>query len=150
MAHSFTDLLAHIVFSTRHRQPLLVPELKPRLFAYMGGIIRALDGTAVLINGPADHAHILGAFSARTALADYMRELKSRSSGWVHDTFPGHQDFAWQTGYAAFSVSESLRRRVLAYIANQEQHHQRLSFQDELLGLLKKHGVAYDARFVFD
>jgi REP element-mobilizing transposase RayT len=150
MAHSFTDLLTHIVFSTRHRQPLLTPDLQPRLFAYMGGIVRELDSVAVLINGPADHVHILAAIAPKTATADFLRELKSRSSGWVHETFPAHRLFAWQTGYAAFSVSESLRERVRDYIANQVQHHQRVTFQQEHIGLLEKHGIAYDPRFVLD
>jgi putative transposase len=150
MAHTFTDFLTHIVFSTKHREPLLTPEFKPRLFAYMGGIIRELDGTAILINGPADHVHILAVLPATSAPADVLRELKSRSSGWVHETFPAQSQFAWQTGYAAFSVSQSLREKVLAYISKQEEHHRRLTFEQELVLLLNKHGIAYDPRFVFD
>jgi len=149
MAHSFADLLVHVVFSTKRREPLLTPDIRPRLLAYMGGIIGGLDCVPVLINGPVDHEHALVALSTKTALANLLRELKGDSTAWVHATFPAHRGFAWQTGYAAFSVSESMRERVRAYIARQEEHHRRATFQEEYVRLLKKHGVAYDPRFVF-
>jgi putative transposase len=150
MAHTFTHLLTHIVFSTKERQPWLVPELKPRLFAYMGGIIRELDGHGMLINGPADHVHILTTFPARVALSDFMRDLKANSSGWVHDQFPEQPTFSWQTGYGAFAVSQSNLEQVKQYIQNQEAHHRKRSFKEEFVEFLKRHHLQYDERFLWE
>jgi putative transposase len=148
MAHSFTSLFTHLIFSTKDRLPLLTPDFKPRLFDYMGGIIRQLDGTSLLINGPEDHVHVLAKLPPTRALSDILRDLKGDSSKWVKDTL--EIDFAWQTGYAAFSVSKSITENVRTYIANQEQHHRRMTFQEEYLKFLKKHEIEYDERFVFD
>ena len=124
--------------------------LRARLFPYMGGILRELDAIPHLINGPNDHVHILGCLPARRALSEITRVLKTNSSRWVHEQFPANQMFAWQTGYAAFSVSKSITESVHAYIATQEEHHRRVSFHDEYLNFLKKHDIEYDPRFVFD
>ena len=150
MAHTFTHLLTHIVFSTKDRAPLLDAELKPRLFAYMGGIIRELDGQVMLINGPADHVHILTTIPARTSLSDFRRDLKANSSGWVHKEFPARRDFAWQTGYGAFAVSHSNLESVKEYIRNQEEHHHKLTFKEEFEAFLKRHEMAYDERYLWE
>ncbi len=150
MAHTFTNLLAHIVFSTKEQHPLITPDVKNRLHPYMGGIIREMKGTALIINGIEDHVHILSLMPTTIALSDFMRELKANSSSWVKQTFPTHHDFAWQTGYSAFSVSKSATEDVRAYIARQEEHHRRISFKEELIAFLKKHEIEYDERFVFD
>ncbi len=150
MAHTYTDLLFHVIFSTKDRAPLLDVKLKPRLFPYTGGIIRELGGTALLINGPNDHVHILASLPAKTALSEIIGKAKANSSGWVHREFTEKQAFAWQTGYAAFSVSHSQKQSVLDYIANQEEHHRKVSFQEELITFLKKHEVEYDERYIFE
>ncbi len=150
MAHTYTCLLEHIIFSTKERRPFLDAELKGRLFPYMGGIVRELGGVALSINGPTDHVHLLASLSPTIAPAEFIGKLKANSSGWVHKTFTRHQEFKWQGGYATFSVSASQKQTVLDYIANQEEHHRTLTFQDELLAFLKKHGVEYDERYVFD
>ena len=150
MAHTFTNLLTHIVFSTKDRQPWLNAEIKPRLFAYLGGIFRELDAKALTINGPADHVHILASLPAKTALSEIMRTVKANSSGWVHETFPAAGAFAWQMGYGAFSVSQSNIEVVRAYIENQEAHHRRMTFQEEYVALLKKHDIEYDARYLWE
>ncbi|MBI4658273.1 MAG: IS200/IS605 family transposase [Verrucomicrobia bacterium] len=150
MAHTYTNLLTHIIFSTKDRRPLLDDELRPRLFAYLGGIIRELDGTSRIINGPADHVHILASLAAKHSLSEVMRVLKANSSGWVRETFPNHKEFAWQIGYGAFSVSHSNRAAVEKYIANQEEHHRKVTFQEEYLAFLKKHEIAYDERYLWD
>ena len=150
MVHTYTDLLFHVNFSTKDRAPLLDAELKPRLFPYLGGIIRELGGSALLINGPSDHVHILVSLSAKTALSEIVGKVKANSSGWVHREFPEKQTFAWQTGYAAFSVSHSQKESVLDYIAKQEEHHRKMSFQDELIRFLKKHEVEYDEKYLWD
>src|SRR5215813_4901355 len=122
MPHSFTNLLTHIVFSTKGRIPQINQELKPQLLAYMGGIVREIHGAALLINGTADHVHLLVRLPATVALADALRTIKTNSSRWVHERWPGRADFSWQTGYGAFSVSQSNAEAVLHYIAKQEAH----------------------------
>lgn len=150
MAHSYTNLLIHALFSTRKRQPLLDAELRSRLFPYLGGIITRLKGRPVVINGPQDHVHLLFVLPATVALSDLMEKLKANSSRWVHEDFPRRANFAWQKGYTAFTVSESNLAAVRRYITQQEEHHRKLSFQEEVLAFLKKHGVEYDPRHVFD
>jgi REP element-mobilizing transposase RayT len=149
MAHTFTSIHLHIIFSTKNRLPLLTPQIKPRLFDYMGGIIRNKSGVSLLINGPDDHAHILARIPTTITISEILRDLKGESSLWLHNEL--HQrDFAWQTGYAAFSVSKSALEDVRTYIANQEEHHRHVSFQEEYLAFLKRHEIDYDPRFVFD
>src|SRR4051794_38100098 len=150
MAHTFTNLLAHIVFSTKDRRPLLDSDLKARLFPYLGGIIRAHGGKALIINGPMDHVHILASLAAKHPLSDVMRELKADSTGWIHKNFPNQKPFAWQIGYGAFSVSHSNAPEVERYIARQEEHHRKISFQEEFVSFLKKHGLEYDERFLWE
>jgi len=143
-------LLTHVIFSTKERRPLLDADLKPRLFPYLGGIIHAHDGKALIINGPADHVHILAPLAAKHSLSDLMRELKADSTGWVHKNFPDKKSFAWQTGYGAFSVSHSNQVEVEKYIASQEEHHRRVSFQEEFVAFLRKHEIQYDERFLWE
>jgi REP element-mobilizing transposase RayT len=150
MAHTYTNLLIHALFSTKNRQPILNVELKSRLYPYMAGIIAQLKGRPVIVNGPKDHVHLLFVLPAALPLADLMEKLKANSSKWVHEESPHQKDFAWQSGYTAFSVSQSNVAAVKRYIAQQEAHHRKLTFQEEVLALLKKHGVQYDPRYVFD
>lgn len=150
MAHMFTNLLTHSIFSTKERMPYLESDLKERLFSYMGGIIRELGGKALKINGPADHVHVLASLPAKLAPAELIGKVKANSSGWVHKEFSKHGAFSWQTGYAAFTVSHSQRQTVLHYIENQEEHHRKLSFKEELVAFLEKHGVEYDEQYLWE
>ena len=150
MAHTYTNLLIHALFSTKGRQPMLDSTLRARLFPYFAGIITRLKGRPVIINGPGDHVHLLFVLPATLPLADLMEKLKANSSKWVHEEFPDRAGFAWQTGYTAFSVSQSNLAAVKRYIAHQEQHHRKVTFQEEVLAFLKKHEIQYDPRFVFD
>ncbi len=150
MAHTFTDLLIHALFSTQERRPLLDDELKPQLFAYLGGIVRNLRGELLLVNGPSDHVHLLLLLPAPLSVSDLIEKVKGGSSRWVHERWPARSSFAWQTGYAAFSVSHTDRERIRKYIANQEEHHRRVTYQEEVLTFLKEHEVEYDPRFVFE
>lgn len=145
MAHTYTNLLTHALFSTKDRQPLIRPEMKSDLYAYMGGIINSLRGKPLLINGPKDHVHLLFVLPAILALSDVMEKLKANSSKWVNER-SRRRWFSWQTGYAAFSVSQSKLGEVKAYIKNQEEHHRRLTYQEELAALLIKHGMEIDPR----
>ncbi len=146
MAHTYTNLLTHALFSTKDRQPLIRTDMKSDLYAYMGGIITNLRGKPVLINGPKDHVHLLFVLPASLSLADLMEKLKANSSKWANERSP-RRAFSWQTGYTAFSVSQSKLSEVKAYIAHQEEHHRKLTYQEEVVALLKKHGVEFDPRF---
>ena len=148
MAQTFTNLLTHIVFSTKDRVSSIRPELKSDLHAYMGGIIRNLAGQALIVNGMADHVHLLVWLPPTVAIAEALRVLKANSSRWVHDT-QGRRTFAWQAGYGAFSVSHSNTSVVVKYIQEQEKHHRRISFQEEFLALLRKNNIAYDERYIW-
>ncbi len=150
MPHTFTHLLTHIIFSTKDRAPLLGPEVKSRLLDYMGGIIREVGGNPLGINGTADHVHLLVWLPATVSVAEAMRVLKTNSSRWVREAGISRRPFAWQAGYAAFSVSQSVAPEVQRYIAHQEEHHRKQSFKDELLSYLKKHGIEYDERYLWD
>ena len=150
MPHTFTNLLVHSIFSTKERSPVINSDLKPRLFGYMGGIIRESKGTLIAANGPADHVHLLMLMPQDTALSDLMRVVKANSSRWVHQEWPGLRAFAWQVGYGAFSVSQSNTETVKQYIAEQEEHHRRVSFQEEFVAFLKRHGISYDERFIWE
>ena len=149
MSHTYTYLVTHVVFSTKDRLPIITPEVKPKLWAYMNGIVENLGGRAVAINGMADHVHMLVLLPPTVAIADALRVLKANSSKWVHENWREHSKFSWQSGYAAFSVSKSGVEVVVRYVENQEEHHRKLSYQDELLALLRKHGIAYDERFIW-
>jgi REP element-mobilizing transposase RayT len=150
MAHSYAQLYYHIVFSTKHRERCIDAELEPRLHAYLGGIVRNLEGAALTVGGVEDHVHILASLRAKTAPADAIGKIKANSSGWVHDEWPTRREFAWQVGYGAFSVSHSNLEEVNRYVENQKQHHRTMTFEEEFIALLKRHGIEYDPRFVLD
>jgi putative transposase len=149
MPQSFASLHLHIVFSTKNREPFLTPELVERLYPYMGGILREMKAPLLQAGGIEDHIHLLVSLGRENAVADLVRVLKSNSSRWIHETFP-ERSFAWQTGYGAFAVSYSNLDVVRAYIRNQAEHHRSRSFQDEYRDLLRKHGIEWDERYVWD
>ena len=143
MGHTFSNLLVHVIFRTGGG-PSLGPDLRPRLFAYMGGVLSEIHAKTLIIDGPDDHVHILASLPPTLTVADAMRIVKTNSSKWVHEQWPGKEGFAWQSGYAAFSVSQSNVEAVRQYIMNQEEHHRVVSFQEEFLAFLKRHGIVYD------
>jgi REP element-mobilizing transposase RayT len=147
MSHTAGNLLLHLIFSTKDRQPLITPEIRADLFAYLGGIIREMHGTALIINGTADHVHMLVRIRPSHSAAEIARVVKTNSSRWVHEKY--NLRFAWQTGYGAFSVSESSVAAVSRYIATQEEHHKKLTFQEEYVAFLKKNKIPYDERYIW-
>ena len=149
MAHTVTNLLTHTVFSTRGRAPLIADIIRDDLHAYLGGILRELRAVPIAIGGTTDHVHVLARLPADLAVADCLRILKTNSSRWVKEKCPERRSFSWQGGYGAFSVSESSRSKVIRYIQEQARHHRRISFQDEFLALLQKHGVEFDERYLW-
>ncbi|MEZ6235231.1 MAG: IS200/IS605 family transposase [Phycisphaerales bacterium] len=150
MPGTYTQLLLHIVFSIRQRTPWISSDTAERLYPYIGGIIRAEKGVLLDIGGIEDHIHLYIRWRPDAALSDLMRTVKSRSSKWVHATYPDLAEFAWQEGYSAFSVSKSQEPAVKRYIASQREHHATDDFRAELLKMLRAHRVEFDERYVFD
>ncbi len=130
--------------------PWINVEIAERLQPYIGGIIRAEKGVLIAIGGAEDHLHIYLSWKPEGSLSDLMRIVKSRSSKWMHETYPDLSEFAWQEGYSAFSVSKSQEPAVRRYIAQQAQHHAKQDFKEELLLLFRAHGVEFDEKYVFD
>ncbi len=146
MAHSYSNNLIHVVFSTKERKPLIPADRLEKLSAYFVGIGRNHDLPLLAAGGTENHVHLLFALDATVPLAKAVQMFKANSSRWLRE----HGiDFAWQEGYGAFGVSASLAPRVKEYIRNQAQHHKKRTFEDEFLELLRKSGVDYDPRYVF-
>ena len=148
MSDSYTNLLYHIVFSTKDRRPLITPEYEVRLYDYLGGTIRNMGGISLELNGTEDHIHLLAKLRPDCALSDVLRDLKANATGWMHDVFPSLKHFSWQRGYGAFTVSQSNVQAVRRYIARQKEHHQRISFRDEFIQFLQENGIDYNERFI--
>lgn len=150
MPGTYSQILLHIIFSTKNREPWITADIVARLYQYMGGIIRAEKGVLYDIGGIEDHVHLYLRWRPDATVSDLMRTVKSRSSGWIHDTFPTLGAFAWQEGYSVFTVSKSQEGAVKAYIANQAEHHKKEDFKSELLRMLRAHEIEFDERYVFD
>jgi putative transposase len=148
MSSSYCNLLYHIVFSTKRREPWLISEIRSRTHEYLGGAIRSQGGVALIINGTADHVHILAKLRQDKAVAKLIGELKANSSSWISRTFQDAVGFAWQEGYGAFTVSESQVSKVHRYIERQEEHHRSVSFLEEFKVLLKVNGLPFDERYL--
>lgn len=150
MPQSLVKNLVHLVFSTKLRQPWLPNVHRDALFAYQAGIFQAWESPALIIGGVDDHVHALFSLSKKHALIKVVEEVKKGSSKWMKSDGPRNALFAWQAGYAAFSVSQSNTEAVRDYIANQEEHHRKATFQDELRALLRRHEEELDERYVWD
>ncbi len=145
MSHTYTNLLTHVIFSTKDREPLITAALHDDLLAYVGGIVREIGGALRAANARPDHVHLLCSLPPVVALSDALRVVKTNSSRWVHRS-RHFRSFDWRTGYGAFSVSQSLAPAVVRYIQEQEKHHRRVTFQEELITFLKKMCIVYDER----
>ena len=147
-AHTYCSSLFHCVFFTKERRRIIAPEIQERLWAYIGGIAREHEMKALAVGGTDDPAHTLLSLPASLALAAAMREIKSGSSRWIHETC-GLPNFAWQEGYGAFSIGWAQVDATLTYIASQEVHHRKRDFQAEFISFLEKHRIEYDPRYVW-
>jgi REP element-mobilizing transposase RayT len=150
MASTLTNLLYHIVFSTKHRHPIITKAIRDDLYAYIGGIVRGEGGVLLEIGGMPDHVHLVVRFRAEPSVATMLRKIKSKSSQWLNakPNRPGR--FQWQVGYGAFTVSASQLAKVRNYVRNQEQHNRRATFQDEFRQLLMRNGIEYNERYIWD
>ena len=147
MPNTYSSLHYHIVFSTKNRTPWISREWRPRLFEYLGGTLRGLGAHSHEVGGVADHVHLVVSLKPPHMIAKVLQELKKASSVWIH-VEAGVPDFAWQDGYAAFTVSASVLPEVLAYVHGQEEHHRRRTFREELEIMLKKSGVSFDPKYL--
>jgi len=150
MPSTFTNLLYHIVFSTKNRRPYISTELRNDLYSYTGGIIRDEKGTLLEIGGMPDHVHLLVRLPASLALSDALRLIKTNTAKWANERREAKSLFAWQTGYSAFTVSESQAETVRRYIQRQEQHHRKTTFKQELETLLRRNRIEFDRKYLWD
>lgn len=150
MPNTYTSLYYHIIFSTKKREPYLTEDIRDRVCAYIGGIARENDMTALAVNGMSDHAHVLLWARPTQPVSKAVQLLKGGSSLWVHQTFPHMKSFAWQDGYGAFSVCRDHTESVAHYIRNQKEHHRHKTFQEEYLEFLKQYQIEYDERYLWD
>jgi REP element-mobilizing transposase RayT len=140
----------HLVYSTKHRERLIPKKHRDALFAYQAGIFKEWESPALIIGGVEDRVHALFALSKNHPLKRIVEEVKKGSTKWMKSDAPRVPHFGWQAGYAAFSVSQSKVAPVQKYIEGQDEHHHKTTFQDELRALFKRHGIAFDERYVWD
>ena len=149
MPQSLANILIHLIFSTKERYPFLTPEIRPQLHAYAGTVLNGLDSPAIIINSVDDHVHALMRLSKNHAVCDVVQDLKTSTSKWLKTRGGVLSKLAWQNGYGAFSVSSSQVGSVRGYIADQEMHHKKVTFQEEFRGFLTRHGIEFDERSVW-
>jgi len=150
MGQSLAKIYVHITFSTKQRYPFIDNDIKARLFDYLGGVCKELECYPVQIGGYHDHVHILCLLSRKVALVQLVEAIKKGSSKWIKGINPQYSKFYWQEGYGVFSVSPKQIDKVTAYILNQEEHHKKQAFQDELRTFLNQYRIEYDERYVWD
>jgi REP element-mobilizing transposase RayT len=149
MANTYTSLFYHLVFSTKNREPWILPKIEQRVWSYLGGVARAHQVAPVQIGGVEDHIHALVMARPTIALCEIAQVLKGVSSKWIHEEFPNMLGFAWQDGYGGFSVSKSDVPDVVNYIQNQREHHRRKTFKEEYVELLVANGIEFDERYLW-
>lgn len=151
MPQSLAQIYVHLVFSTKDRRPLLADQnIRDEMHKFIGGASNQLDCPVLRVGGVADHVHILCRLAKTLAVSELVKELKRTSSLWVKTKSIAHGDFHWQNGFGAFSVSPGHVEPLRTYISSQDDHHRTESFQDEFRRLLKKYGVEWDERYVWD
>ena len=151
MPQSLSAVYIHLVFSTKDRRPLLRDKvMREKLHSQLGGISKTLECPPMLVGGVEDHVHLLCRFARTITQAEWVKELKRISNGWLKAQGREYADFEWQGGYAAFSVSQSVLEQATGYIAGQEVRHQTMTFQDELREFLRKHELEFDERYIWD
>lgn len=149
MANTYSHCYNHIVFSTKHRAGLIAPEIEARVWAYIGGIARKHNLAAIQVGGLEDHIHALISSPASVSPSQIAQWIKGASSHWIRDEFPKMNGFAWQDGFGVFSVCKSHSQKVVDYIRQQRVHHEKQTFEEEYVQLLKLHGIEYDERYLF-
>lgn len=150
MPQSLTKLFAHLIFSTKNRERLLTVDIRDQVHAFMSNTVRELGSPWVVVGGIEDHVHLLFDMGKTTPAVRFVEQVKRESSKYAKTLGPKHSNFFWQRGYGMFSVSPKERESFEHYVLNQELHHRELSFQDEYRAILKRYGIQYDERYVWD
>ncbi|MEA1896232.1 MAG: IS200/IS605 family transposase [Bacteroidota bacterium] len=150
MAQSLSQLYTHVVFSTKKHFPFIKSEIEAELYAYIGGTIKKIGGIPFMINGMDDHIHIFSTLPRTVALSKLVEDIKRNSSRWIKTKGGAYRNFAWQNGYAGFSVSSSKKDTIVRYIANQKEHHKVVSYKEEVLKFLQENNINYDERYLWD
>jgi putative transposase len=150
VAQSLSSILIHLIFSTKHREPLITAKVELALHAYMAGILRQKQCPALTIGGMPDHVHVLFLLARTRSVSEVVEDLKKDSSKWIKTLGPPFREFYWQAGYGAFSIGQSSVEEARRYIDVQKEHHKIRTFQDEYRAFLRKYGVEYDERYVWD
>jgi putative transposase len=149
MPQSLANVLMHLIFSTKNREPFLSDkDLRQRTHAYLATVLKDIQSPAVIVGGVSDHLHILCHLGRTRAISDLIEQVKVSSSKWLKAE--GVRHFSWQRGYGAFSISQSHVDGVIAYIRTQEEHHKRITFQEEYRAFLARYRIAFDERYVWD
>ena len=149
MAGKYLSLLVHFTWSTAGREPWIERDMREDLYSYIGGIMKNKNAKLISAGGMFDHIHLYASMPSTISIADFVNAVKSNSSRWIHESASRLRGFAWQEGYGAFSVSKSEESKVVRYISNQAEHHRKRTFKEELVGLLEKHGIEYDKRYIW-
>jgi REP element-mobilizing transposase RayT len=150
MSQSLTKVCLHIAFSTKNRHPFIDREIEQELWAYICGVCKALDCHPIRVGGHRDHIHICCLLSKNISQSKLLEEIKKSSSKWIKTKDPRYEKFYWQSGYSVFSINPSETEKVVEYIDNQNEHHAKRTFQQELVAFLKKYGVEYDERYLWE
>jgi len=150
MSGKYLSLLVHFTWSTKGRQPYLKTDMRDDLYSYIGGIMKNKRAKLIAAGGMPDHIHQCASMPSTITIADFVNAVKANSSRWIHNSNHLLRSFAWQEGYGAFSVSKSEEPKVIRYILNQENHHRKQTFKEELLEPLERHGIPYDKRYIWD
>ncbi|PCJ63223.1 MAG: transposase [Planctomycetota bacterium] len=150
MSQSLSNILTHIVFSTKNREAIIEDNIRENLHAYIGGIINRLKGVPLSIGSVADHIHLLIVLPRTCSPSNLIKEIKTSSTKWIKNQSSVYQNFHWQGGYGIFSISPNHKKALEQYIINQAEHHKKVTFQDEFLRLLKKNDIQWDDRYIWD
>jgi putative transposase len=150
VAQSLAKNLIHLIFSTKDRRPMIEDSIRDELHIYAAGILSGMDSPVLAMNSMRDHVHVLFVLHKNHALAEVVQEVKQGTSRWIKSKGPEYALFYWQNGYGAFSVSQSAVPEVVDYIAKQQEHHRKLSFQDEFRAFLRRYEVAFEEKYVWD
>jgi putative transposase len=150
LQQTYSKLIYHLVFSTKHRQALIREPIQERLYEYIGGTIRAMKGNLIEIGGVEGHVHILAGLTPVIAVSKAVRDIKANASKWANDIPARKSRFEWQKGYGAFTVSYSQIEGVREYIKNQREHHKMTTFEEEYVRFLERHAIEFERRYLFE
>ena len=150
MSQSLSNILVHIIFSTKLSKPFIAQSIKNELYSYMASILKDCDCSPIIIGGIEDHVHVLCKLSKTRSMSSVIEDVKKKSSKWIKTRGIEYKNFYWQNGYGAFSIGESQVKTLKEYIQDQEEHHRKKSFKEEFREILNRIGVSYDERYLWD